>query len=171
MFTGSLLLDHKDQAATIHPSEGTSTFLSAIAFNSGGEQHAPTVPRPADMTIGAEVQSLMCCLLQEDLKISERDKNIALVSFLGPFKFTFDGEYTITSDHSFDFQFTRSTIEVFGNTVRQSAMSGKPRTYTYVLNSGGVAVARSSRGGLTLLVEPSLCTRREWKPDFLATKL
>lgn len=111
------------------------------------------------------------CHVQEDLIVSEGDKNISLVSFLGPFKFSFDGEYTVTGDYSFDFQFTRSTVELFGSIVRQSSMSGKPKTYTYVLNSSGVAVARSSGGGLTLLVQPSLITKKEWKPDFLATKL
>lgn len=104
--------------------------------------------------------------------ISESDKNIALVSFLGPFKFSFEGEYTVSEkEYSIDFQFTRSTIELFGSVVRQSSMSGKPKTYTYVLNSGGVAVARSSGGGLTLCVQPSVIKKKEWKPDFLATKL
>jgi hypothetical protein len=109
--------------------------------------------------------------VQEDLCVSDSDKNIALVSYLGPFKFSFDGEYNVTGEYSFDFQFTRSTVELFGNVVRQSSMSGKPKTYTYVLNSEGVAVARSSGGGLTLLVHPSVCTKKEWKPDFLATNL
>ncbi|NJR43874.1 MAG: hypothetical protein HC767_15670 [Akkermansiaceae bacterium] len=110
-------------------------------------------------------------MVQEELIVSDSDKSIALVSYLGPFKFTFDGEYTVTGDYSFDFQFVRSTIELLGNVVRQSAMSGKPKTYTYVLNTSSVAVARSSGGGLTLLVHPSLFTKKEWKPDFLATKL
>lgn len=111
-------------------------------------------------------------VVQEELIVSESASNIALVSYLGPFKFCFDGAYKTSGEFSFDFQFTQSTIEFFGNVIRQSSMSGKPKTYTYVLNHGdGVAVARSSGGGLTLCMHPSLFKKKEWKPDFLATKL
>lgn len=110
--------------------------------------------------------------MQEDFIVSESDKNAALVNFLGPFKFTFDGEYTVTGDYSFDFKFSRITVELFGSVIRQSSMSkSKPKTYTYVVNTAGVAVVRSSGGGLNLFVHPSLFTKKEWKPDFLATHL
>lgn len=119
-----------------------------------------------------KIKQLQYIPVKEELIVSEIASNIALVSYLGPFKFCFDGAYKTSGEFSFDFQFTESTIEFFGKVIRQSSMSGTPKTYTYVLNHGdGVAVARSSGGGLTLCMHPSLFKKKEWKPDFLATKL
>jgi hypothetical protein len=109
--------------------------------------------------------------VQEDLKYSSTDSKISLVTPLGPFVFKFLGEYAVVGEHEIKFTFRKSVIELLGKVIKDSDMSGKEKSYKFIVSKDGVIVSRSSAGGLTLCVQKSAIKPATWKPDFLAMKL
>eukprot|EP00878_Enallax_costatus_P008643 GHUV01009037.1.p1 GENE.GHUV01009037.1~~GHUV01009037.1.p1 ORF type:complete len:205 (+),score=60.25 GHUV01009037.1:143-757(+) len=91
--------------------------------------------------------------VQEDFLIQMGPKQCALESVVGPFRFNIRGQIAgwNAASGAMDFQFTAVDILLFNKQIWQVTPKTKPKTYTFYYEGGGIAAARSSAGGLSLL--------------------
>ncbi|KXZ51354.1 hypothetical protein GPECTOR_13g842 [Gonium pectorale] len=92
---------------------------------------------------------------QEDFVLDEANKTVALESSIGPFEFFIRGTMSAWRPESgeLDFQFTKVDIVFNGNKVYEVIPKTKPKTYTFFHVGPDTACARSSAGGVALLVK------------------
>ncbi|GBF89511.1 hypothetical protein Rsub_02083 [Raphidocelis subcapitata] len=93
--------------------------------------------------------------VKEDLVIDTASKAISLESELGPFRFVIGGAISGWRPESgeLDFQFSAVDILLFGNKIWTVNPATKPKTYSFYFVGGRISAARSSAGGLSLLLK------------------
>ncbi|GFR42976.1 hypothetical protein Agub_g3975 [Astrephomene gubernaculifera] len=93
--------------------------------------------------------------VKEDFVLDEADKTVVLESTLGPFEFFIRGVMASWRPESgeLQFQFTKVDIHFAGNKVWEVSPKSKPKTYTFFHVSPDMACARSSAGGVALMVK------------------
>ncbi|KAL3155608.1 hypothetical protein ABBQ38_010862 [Trebouxia sp. C0009 RCD-2024] len=89
--------------------------------------------------------------VKEYKHIDTKTKTCDLVTYLGPFKTSFSGAYSASSDQEMRFQFTTLVISAFGRTLLECPISLAEKQYTYYWLQENLACARSSGGGIVLL--------------------
>ncbi|EFJ48173.1 hypothetical protein VOLCADRAFT_104865 [Volvox carteri f. nagariensis] len=93
--------------------------------------------------------------VKEDFVLDETAKTLALESSLGPFDFFIRGKMNSWRPETgeLDFQFNKVDILFSGNKVWEVTPKTKPKTYTFFYVASDLACARSSAGGVALLVK------------------
>ena len=91
--------------------------------------------------------------VDEDFVIELAARRVALCSTVGPFSFDIKGAVSRWDAPALDFAFSEVDVKLFGAKVFTKVIaSPKPKTYTwYFADARGVAAARSSAGGLSLM--------------------
>lgn len=94
--------------------------------------------------------------VREDLVVDLGQGSIVLQSVVGPFSFDIRGETSgwEAATGQLGFQFRQVDIRLLGNKVWTVSPTTSPKTYTWYYVSPSLAAARSSAGGLSLLVRP-----------------
>ncbi|KIY99646.1 hypothetical protein MNEG_8314 [Monoraphidium neglectum] len=92
--------------------------------------------------------------VKEDLVIDSKSGAISLESELGPFRFIIGGAISAwkPAKGELDFQFSSVDILLFGNKIKTLSPTTKPKTYSFYFVGGRISAARSSAGGLSLLL-------------------
>ncbi|GIL88749.1 hypothetical protein Vretimale_17190 [Volvox reticuliferus] len=93
--------------------------------------------------------------LKEDFVLDESTKTLVLESSIGPFEFFVRGVMSSWRPEvgDLDFQFNKVDIYFSGNKVWEVNPKTKPKTYTFFHVGTDLACARSSTGGVALLVK------------------
>lgn len=83
----------------------------------------------------------------------DADKAVTLKSEVGPFSFLIAGESTGFEDGVLAFQFRTVDVSLGSNRIwGKDNTNSKPKTYTFFYADEQIAAARSSAGGLSLLL-------------------
>ncbi|GLI66571.1 hypothetical protein VaNZ11_010465 [Volvox africanus] len=92
--------------------------------------------------------------VKEDFVLDESTKTLALESSIGPFEFFIRGVMSSWRPEvgELDFQFNKVDIYFAGNKIWEVNPKTKPKTYTFFHAGPDLACARSSAGGVALLV-------------------
>ncbi|KAI8467993.1 MAG: hypothetical protein J3K34DRAFT_22794 [Monoraphidium minutum] len=92
--------------------------------------------------------------VKEDLIVDTSKGAISLESEVGPFRFVIGGAIGgwRAAAGELDFQFKQVDILLFGNKIWTVTPATKPKTYTFFFVGNRVSAARSSAGGLSLLL-------------------
>jgi hypothetical protein len=94
--------------------------------------------------------------VKEDFCVDLALQRCALESELGPLKFSIQGSIVgwEPMTMSLDFKFTKVAIYAFGNQITEITFKvPKPKTYTFFYVSSDLSLARSSGGGVSLLLK------------------
>lgn len=93
--------------------------------------------------------------VKEDFVLDENTKALALESSIGPFDFYIRGVMNAwkPEEAALDFQFNKVDIHFNGSKVYEVTPKTKPKTYTFYYVGSDIACARSSAGGVALLVK------------------
>ncbi|KAG2453345.1 hypothetical protein HYH02_001569 [Chlamydomonas schloesseri] len=93
--------------------------------------------------------------VKEDFVLDAGAKTVALESSIGPFEFFIRGVMNAWKPESgeLDFQFNKVDINLFGEKKWEVTPKTKPKTYTFFYVADDLALARSSAGGVALLIK------------------
>lgn len=104
---------------------------------------------------GTKIRSFQYIPVKEDFVLQLASKEMALESSVGPFGFYIRGAVAgwRAEGGQLDFQFNKVDIHFLGNKVWEVSPKTKPKTYTFFHVGPALAGARSSGGGVALLVK------------------
>ncbi|PNH02826.1 hypothetical protein TSOC_011172 [Tetrabaena socialis] len=104
---------------------------------------------------GTKIRAFQYIPVKEDFVLDAASRTLALESAIGPFEFFIRGVMAAWRPEvgALDFQFTKVDIHFAGNKVWEVTPKTKPKTYTFFHVGTDLACARSSSGGVALLVK------------------